>query len=288
MRARAGFPPAVEPLEATRGRAGARPVIVLRLFGAIGRLILVQLEHLGGVTLMLVQVPRALPSAPRYLSEIIHQMWSVGVSSMGLVTLTSLFVGAVTTVQARYQFTNLVPDLFLGTVVAKSVFIELGPVLTGLVVAGRVSASMAAELGTMRVTEQVDALETLAINPIEYLVAPRFIAAAVMLPMVTIFADLLAILGGLVVAITTLNVSLQIFVQGLRTFFEIEDVMSGLIKSLVFGIVIAHMGCFYGMRASGGAEGVGIATTRAVVAACVLILLTDYLMAEVLFRVVFA
>ena len=254
----------------------------------LGRFLLVQVEHLGSVMLMLPQVARAMPRALRYVGEISHQMWQVGVTSMGLVTLTSLFVGAVTTVQARYQFTNLVPDSLLGTVVAKSVFIELGPVLTGLVVAGRVAASMAAELGTMRVTEQVDALETLAINPVEYLVVPRFIAAALMLPAVTIFADLLAILGGLVVAVTTLNVSSAVFIQGLRMFFETTDVISGLLKSLVFGIVIAHAGCFYGMHTRGGAEGVGRATTRAVVAACVLILVNDYLMAELLFRVVFA
>jgi phospholipid/cholesterol/gamma-HCH transport system permease protein len=237
---------------------------------------------------MLGQVARGLPGSRAYIPEIAQQMWKVGVSSMGLVTLTSLFVGAVATVQARYQFTNLVPDSFLGTVVAKSVFIELGPVLTGLVVAGRVSASMAAELGTMRVTEQVDALETLAINPTEFLVVPRFLAAAIMLPIVTVFADLLAIFGGWLVAVTTLQVSSAIFVQGLRTFFEAQDVLGGLLKAFVFGVVIAHAGCFYGMHARGGAEGVGLATTRAVVAACVLILLNDYLMAELLFRVVFA
>jgi phospholipid/cholesterol/gamma-HCH transport system permease protein len=259
-----------------------------RPFGALGRFILVQFEHLGSIMLMLVQVARSLPRSLGHTAEIVEQMSRVGVNSMGLVTLTSLFVGAVATVQARYQFTNLVPDSFLGTVVAKSVFIELGPVLTGLVVAGRVSASMAAELGTMRVTEQVDALETLAINPVEYLVVPRFVAAGLMLPLVTAYADLLAIFGGWLVAVTTLGVSSAIFVQGLRTFFEMQDVMGGLIKAFVFGVVIAHAGCFYGMHARGGAEGVGLATTRAVVAACVLILLNDYLMAELLFRVVFA
>ena len=262
-------------------------MIVLQVFGALGRLLLGQLEHLGAVALMLVRVAAGLRRAPGYASETLQQMSRVGVSSMGLVALTSLFTGAVATVQARYQFSNLVPDLYLGTVVAKSVFIELGPVLTALVVAGRVSASMAAELGTMRVTEQVDALETLAINPIDYLIVPRFLAAAVMLPLVTVFADLMAILGGLVVAVTTLQVSSQIFLQGLRTFFQTEDVLGGLIKAFVFGVVIAHMGCFYGMRTSGGAEGVGRATTQAVVAACVLILLNDYVLAEILFRVVF-
>lgn len=260
---------------------------ILNVFGALGRVLLGLLEYLGSVSLMLLQVVGGLRRVRRYLGETVRQMFRVGNSSMGLVMLTSLFTGAVTTVQARYQFSNLLPDQFLGTVVAKSVFIELGPVLTGLVVAGRVSASMAAELGTMRVTEQVDALQTLAINPIDYLVVPRFLAAAIMLPVVTVFSDLLAILGGWTVAVTTLGVSSQIFLQGLRTFFEIEDVFGGLIKALVFGVVIAHMGCFYGMSTSGGAEGVGKATTQAVVAACVLILLNDYVLAELLFRVVF-
>lgn len=262
-------------------------MIVLRLFGALGRLALRQLEHVGGVAIMLLQVARGLPRAGRYAGETVLQMHRVGIGSMGLVALTSVFTGAVATVQARYQFSNLVPDMFLGTVVAKSVFIELGPVLTALVVAGRVSASMAAELGTMRVTEQIDALETLAVPPTDYLIVPRFLAAACMVPALTAFADLLAILGGLFVAVTTLGVSSQIFLSGLRTFFEIGDVLGGLIKALVFGIVIAHMGCFFGMAASGGAEGVGRATTRAVVAACVLILLNDYLLAEILSRVVF-
>ena len=263
-------------------------MIALQPFGALGRLLLGQLERLGAVALMALRVARGLPRSPRYAGETARQMFRVGNGSLPLVALTSVFTGAVATVQARYQFSNLVPDLYLGTVVAKSVFIELGPVLTALVVAGRVSASMAAELGTMRVTEQIDALETLAINPIDYLVVPRFLAAAVMLPVVTILADLMALLGGWLVAVTTLQVSGQIFLQGLREFFNIEDVFGGLIKAFVFGVVIAHMGCFYGMSTQGGAEGVGRATTRAVVMACVLVLFNDYLLAEILFRVVFA
>lgn len=262
-------------------------MIAVDLLGALGRWLLGRLERLGDVALMLLQAARGLVRAPRYGAEVMRQMHQVGNASLGLVALTSLFTGAVATVQARYQFSNLVPDSYLGTVVAKSVFIELGPVLTALVIAGRVSASMAAELGTMRVTEQIDALETLAIQPTDYLVVPRFLAAAVMLPAVTVVADLLAILGGWMVAVTTLGVASQIFLQGLRTFFEIEDVLGGLIKAFVFGVVIAHMGCYFGMSTSGGAEGVGRATTRAVVAACVLILLNDYILAEILFRVVF-
>lgn len=262
-------------------------MIAADLFGVLGRALLGRLERLGDVALMLLQTARGLPQMRRHVGEVVRQLHQVGNGSIGLVALTSLFTGAVATVQARYQFSNLVPDSYLGTVVAKSIFIELGPVLTALVIAGRVSASMAAELGTMRVTEQIDALETLAIHPGDYLVVPRFVAAAIMLPAVTVLADFLAILGGWTVAVTTLGVSSQIFLQGLRTFFEIQDVLGGLIKALVFGIVIAHMGCYFGMSTSGGAEGVGRATTRAVVAACVLILLNDYILAEILFRVVF-
>jgi phospholipid/cholesterol/gamma-HCH transport system permease protein len=193
--------------ERSNGNGAPLDVKILRPFGALGRVILVQFEHFGTVTMMLVQVARSLPRSFRYYPEIVRQMSQVGVSSMGLVTLTSLFVGAVTTVQARYQFTNLVPDAFLGTVVAKSVFIELGPVLTGLVVAPRFRpwrpswARCASPAGgcARNAGDQPDRIPAGA--------APR------PGPLLAIYADLLAILGGLVVAVTTLNVSSAIFVQ---------------------------------------------------------------------------
>ena len=166
--------------------------------------------------------------------------------------------------------------------------IELGPVITALVVGGRVGASIAAELGTMKVTEQIDALRAMAINPIRYLVVPRLIASLIMLPVVTVFADAIAIFGGYVVSVTTVGVSSHTYVVGLKQFFFVKDLYSGLLKAMIFGGIISTMGCYYGFRTEGGAEGVGQATTRAVVGACVLVLISDYLLANFLFRIVFA
>lgn len=160
--------------------------------------------------------------------------------------------------------------------------------LTALIVGGRVGASIAAELGTMRVTEQIDALEAMAINPVRYLVVPRVVAAVLMLPVLTLLANAIAVFGGYVVAVTSIGVSSHTFVMSLKTFFFMKDLMSGLIKSFFFGGIIAWMGCYHGFRTEGGAEGVGIATTRAVVASCVLVLISDYVLANVLFRFIFA
>ncbi|MDZ4804796.1 MAG: ABC transporter permease [Candidatus Eisenbacteria bacterium] len=223
----------------------------------------------------------------RYWHLFMDQCRAIGIGSIPLVALTSLFVGAVAALQAAYQFKNNVPLLWLGSVVAKSVIIEVGPVLTALVVGGRVGSSIAAELGTMKVTEQIDALETLALSPIRYLAVPRVLAATLMVPVITVFADALAILGGLLVAVFRIGMTPHLYFKGMRLFFEVEDIYGGLIKSFVFGTIIAIMGCYYGFQTEGGAEGVGVATTRAVVASCVMILVSDYFLAEVIFQVIF-
>ena len=223
----------------------------------------------------------------RYWHLFMDQCWAIGIGSLPLVALTSLFVGAVAASQAAYQFKNNVPLLWLGSVVAKSVIIEVGPVLTALVVGGRVGSSIAAELGTMKVTEQIDALETLALSPIRYLAVPRVLAATLMVPVVTIFADALAIFGGMLVAVFRIGMTPHLYFKGMRLFFETQDIYGGLIKSFVFGTIIAIMGCYHGFRTEGGAEGVGVATTRAVVASCVMILVSDYFLAELIFQVIF-
>jgi phospholipid/cholesterol/gamma-HCH transport system permease protein len=246
------------------------------------------LEGVGQVFLLFGEILAEIPAALRKPALLFQQMVAIGVDSMPLAVIVALFTGAVAAVQASYQFRDYVPMIYLGTVIGKSVVIELGPVLTALVVGGRVGASIAAELGTMRVTEQVDAMETMGISPVRYLVAPRFLAAALMLPALTVFADVVAIFGGFLVAIMSLDVSAHTFTSGLRLYFHIRDVFSGLIKAFFFGMIIATMGCHYGLRSEGGAEGVGIATTRAVVASCLLILIVDYLLASFLFRVLFA
>ena len=252
------------------------------------RFILSRLQNAGEVFILLGDVIRELPAGLRKVTLIVNQMAAIGVGSMPLTIIVAIFTGAVTAVQAAYQMRDYVPMIYLGTVIGKSVVIELGPVLTSLVVGGRVGAAIAAELGTMRVTEQVDAMETLGISPIRYLVVPRFVAAIIMLPVLTIFADIIAIFGGYLVSTTTLDVSAHTFTAGLKLYFKVQDVFSGLLKSFFFGMIIATMGCHYGLRSEGGAEGVGTATTRAVVASCVLILIVDYLLASFLFRVLFA
>ena len=252
------------------------------------RAVLRLLEDAGGVFLLMGEVLREMRAGLRKTPLIVTQMVSIGIQSMPLAVIVALFTGAVTAVQASYQFRDYVPMIYLGTVIGKSVVIELGPVLTALVVGGRVGASIAAELGTMRVTEQVDAMETMGINPVRYLVVPRVVAAAVMLPVLTVFADIVAILGGLLVSSMTLDVSAHTFTSGLRLYFRVRDVFSGLSKAHFFGVIIAMMGSYYGLRSEGGAEGVGLATTRAVVSLCLLILIVDYLLASFLFRVLFA
>jgi len=246
------------------------------------------LADVGEVILLMGNIIKGIPAGVARAGLLVDQMAHIGVGSMPLSVIVALFTGAVTAVQASYQMRDYVPALYLGTVVGKSVVIELGPVLTALVVGGRVGASIAAELGTMRVTEQVDAMETMGISPVQFLVVPRFLAALLMLPALTVFADVVAIAGGWLVSIATLDISTHTFVSGLKLYFNIRDVFTGLIKSFVFGAIIATMGCYFGLRSEGGAEGVGVATTHAVVASCLLILIVDYLLASFFFRVIFA
>lgn len=253
----------------------------------VGANILNFLAAVGGTSMMLMGVLVRLHELPRTARQTFLQMQWIGIGSIPLVIVTAVFVGAVAAVQAAYQFQDYVPMVFLGTVVGKSVILELGPVLTALVVGGRVSASIAAELGTMKVTEQIDAMEVLAIDPMRYLVMPRIVASFIMLPVLTIFADLLAILGGMIVSNLTVGVDTATFIEGLRLFFYVDDVISGIVKAATFGGIIGLMGCYNGFRTFGGAQGVGRAAMQAVVSSCICILITNYFLASVLLRVIF-
>jgi phospholipid/cholesterol/gamma-HCH transport system permease protein len=254
----------------------------------VGRQILRFFEDTGKVGILLMRGMGAFfSSGITYRGQILDQMSAIGVGSLPLVGIVALFTGAVAAVQAAYQLEGVVPLRYLGAVIERSVLIELGPVLTALVVGGRVGASIAAEIGTMRVTEQVDALEVLSVDPIKYLVMPRLVAALVMLPVIVVFANAIAIFGGFIVATFSFDQSPHIYSQALKQFFHFKDLTSGLCKSAFFGVLIALMGCHYGLASEGGAEGVGVATTRAVVASCVLVLVSDYVLANLLFRVTF-
>src|SRR5512134_2959995 len=245
------------------------------------------LADVGRVTFLYRDMLHALRRPPAF-GLIVDQMGAIGVGSLGLVVVVSLFTGAVAAVQAAYQFSSVVPLKYIGSVILRSVIIELGPVLTALIVGGRVGAAIAAELGTMRVPEQIDALEAMAINPVRYLVVPRVVASIVMLPILVMIANAVAIFGGYVVSVTSIGVSTHVYVTGLQDFFYMKDLYSGIIKALVFGAIIGWMGCYHGFRTEGGAEGVGQATTRAVVSSCVLVLISDYVLASVLFKFIFA
>jgi phospholipid/cholesterol/gamma-HCH transport system permease protein len=240
----------------------------------------------GRFALLLRDIARFLVPGLRSFRLVTAQMHAIGVGSLGLVVVVSVFTGAVAAVQAAYQFSNVVPLKYIGAVILRSVVIELGPVLTGLVLGGRVGAAMAAELGTMKVTEQIDALRAMAIHPVRFLVVPRVVAALVMLPVMTVFANAIAVFGGYTVSVLSIGVSTHTYVIGLKQFFHMRDLWAGLIKAMFFGGIISTMGCYHGFATEGGAEGVGIATMRAVVASCVLILITDYVLANVLFRLV--
>ena len=252
-------------------------------FRVVGRKTTLFFEDVGGISILIKNIILGLPGSFKRFHLIVEQMLYMGVNSLPLILVTSIFTGGVASVQAAYMFSDYVPMRYLGTAVGKSVIMELGPVLTALVVAGRVGASIAAELGTMKVTEQIDALETLALDPVKYLVTPRFVSGIIMLPVLTVFSDFIAILGGLLVSVVFLNVSSYTFLNGLKLFFHMRDLWAGLLKALAFGGIIALVGCYQGFKTEGGAEGVGRSTTRAVVLASVMILITDYILASFLF-----
>jgi len=259
-----------------------------RGFDYVWRRIFDWVADVGRIAMLVGDTFRSLVRGLRSFRLVVDQMHAIGVQSLALVLIVSLFTGAVAAVQAAYQFSTVVPMKYIGSVILRSVIIELGPVLTALIVGGRVGAAIAAELGTMRVTEQIDALEAMAINPVRYLVVPRVVASIVMLPILVMIANAVAVFGGYVVAVTSIGVTAHTYVRGLQDFFYVRDLWSGIIKAVVFGAIIGWMGCYHGFRTEGGAEGVGIATTRAVVSSCVLVLVSDYVLANVLFRFVFS
>ncbi|OGW80196.1 MAG: hypothetical protein A3G33_09020 [Omnitrophica bacterium RIFCSPLOWO2_12_FULL_44_17] len=233
------------------------------------------LEDTGGIVVLFWKtIVMTVSKTPRWYSTL-EQSFKIGVLSLPLVMLTSLFTGMVLCLQSAYQLRIFAAEQFTADLVALSVTRELGPVLTAMMVAGRVGASMAAELGTMKVTEQIDALDSLATNPIHFLVVPRFIATVSMLFLLTIYADLIGMLGGFLVAVFKLGISQYIYINRSFSALVMKDIYTGLIKSVVFGVIISIVGCYYGFKARGGAEGVGHATTMAVVVSFILIIVFD-------------
>lgn len=216
-------------------------------------------------------------------SLLLEQMIAIGYNSLPIVLMVGAFTGAVSAWQTNYQIEGYVPIRYLGLATYKAVVIELGPVLTALILAGRVGASIAAELGTMKVTEQIDALESLAINSVRYLAVPRFFASVAMMPILVTFADFIAVIGAYVVARFFLDIPTQVFFSEIPKFFRVYDIFAGLFKALFFGAAISLIGCHIGFATTGGAEGVGKSTIRSFVLSAILILILDYLLATILF-----
>ncbi len=241
-------------------------------------------EELGRVMILISYVLKQIILPPFEIKNTLKQIVEIGIKSMPVVLITAVFTGMVLALQSYTGFKRFNAEVMVGTVVALSITRELGPVLTGLIVAGRAGAAMAAELGTMRVTEQIDALETLATNPVKYLVVPRVIAGTVILPSLTIIADIIGILGGFFVTVFMLGANSSVYWKRTWDYLEISDIYNGLIKACFFGAAIALISCYKGFYTQGGAEGVGKATTGAVVLSSMTILISDYFLSAWLFK----
>jgi phospholipid/cholesterol/gamma-HCH transport system permease protein len=249
----------------------------------VGRAFLSALQAIGRLFLFAAAALLSCVRPPFYLRLIGRQMIEIGYYSLPVVGLTAIFTGMVLALQSSTGFSRFGAEAAIPNVVVLSMTRELGPVLAGLMVAGRIGAAMAAEIGTMRVTEQIDALVTLSTNPMRYLVAPRIIAAVAMLPLLVLIADIIGVFGGYIVGIYKLDFSAGTYIRNTIDFVEPLDVISGLVKAAVFGFLIALMGCYHGYQSRGGAQGVGAATTNAVVSASILILTFNYIITELFF-----
>ncbi|MFC1850422.1 MlaE family ABC transporter permease [candidate division CSSED10-310 bacterium] len=245
--------------------------------------IIAMLEELGRIFILLYDTIRLIFHKPYGFRDIMKQMLEVGNRSLPVVLITAGFTGAVLALQSYTGFKRFNAESLVGTVVALSMTRELGPVLTSLMVAGRAGSAMAAELGTMRVTEQIDALVTLATNPVKYLVVPRFLAGLVMLPVLVLLSDAIGIVGGYIVGVNMLGINPVTYKLATFNFLEVGDIMSGLMKAAFFGVSISIISCYKGFYAGGGAEGVGKATTGAVVISSMTILISDYFLTSMLF-----
>jgi len=255
----------------------------MNFLAVIGRIVLRFLAELGRFTPFTLTAVSHCVRPPIFPRLIGRQMIDIGFYSLPVVGLTAIFSGMVLALQSYTGFSRFNAEGAIANVVVLSLTRELGPVLAGLMVAGRIGASMAAEIGTMRVTEQIDALTTLSTNPYKYLIAPRLIAGLLMLPLLVLVADIIGVFGGYIVAVFKLGFNPNVYLANTIDFLEPLDVISGLVKAAVFGFIIALMGCYNGFNSKGGAQGVGAATTNAVVSSSILILVFNYMITELFF-----
>jgi len=254
----------------------------LRLPRYLGRWTLNAASHVGRVSLLVLDMVRSLTEWRIWLPRMFTEAWNIGVGSLFIVLLISGFAGGVTALQARYQFTGTIPIYYLAGVIVESIVLELGPVLTGLILAGRIGARYAAELGTMRVTEQIDALESLGRSPSSHLIIPRVLAGLIMIPALTVFADVMGIGAGWFAMKLVLPITDADFAYGARTFWRPFDATYSIVKAFFFAACITIISCYMGFNTKQGAEGVGRSTTGAVVSSSVMILLLDVVLTKLL------
>ena len=257
-------------------------LLINRWLELMGRKTTQFLREMGRVLIFLGHTLHSTVSRPFYLKNVLKQMEQIGVNSVPVVLTTAISTGMVLALQSYTGFKRFGAESLIGAVVSLSMTRELGPVLTGLMVAGRAGAAMAAELGTMKVTEQIDALTTLATDPMKYLVVPRFVASTVMMFFLTVLGMMIGIAGGYFVGVKVLGTNPVTYINQSIDNTEVTDIWYGLIKALVFGAVVGLIGCYKGFHTEGGAEGVGKATTGAVVVSCMLILILDYFLSALL------
>lgn len=265
------------------GRAARQgKTMATALLENVGRFVLAQLESMGRVIILFVSTLYHLKNLN--IRHCIGQMAHLGVDSLPIVALTMLFTGMVMTVQTAHEFIKYGAQASVGGVVSIAMGRELAPVLTGVVAAGRVGAAITAEIGSMKVTEQIDALRVMATNPIAYLVAPRFVACVFMIPILVIFADIIGTIGGYAVATLYSGINSYTYLNSIKVFAIVNDVTGGLFKAMVFGGIIAIIGCYKGLTTETGAAGVGRATTGSVVTSIILIFISNYFLSLLLYR----
>lgn len=254
----------------------------IKVLSSVGAKVLTFAEQAGGIGVFLVKSVRWTFHFPLELRLIFKQMEEIGIRSLPVVVITTGFTGMVFALQSFAGFARFTAQSLVGAAVALSIVRELSPVLTGLMVAGRAGSAMAAEIGTMRVTEQIDALSTMAVEPIQYLIVPRMIASVTMLPILTMLGNAFGILGGYLVAVELLNMNPSVYWESSYAWLVMNDFVSSLIKAAFFGFIISIISCFYGFNSGGGAEGVGKATTRSVVVSSMTILVSDFVLSKML------
>ena len=257
--------------------------MLTKFFEIIGAFMIKRFEEFGTIVLLYIDTIKQATHKPR-IKLILAQMSHLGVDSLMIVSLTLLFTGVVFTLQTAHEFIRFGAQSTVGGVVAIAIGRELGPVLVGVVCAGRVGAAITAEISTMKVTEQIDALKVMAVSPVNYLIVPRMIACMIAVPILTVFGDIIGVAGGWLVATQYSGISSYVYMNSIKMFAHLYDLTGGMIKAIFFGNVIAVLGCYYGLNCPDGAEGVGIATTKTVVTSIIVIFILNAALTFVIYR----